>query len=56
MQIKNLSDFEKEIPDVGFVAAGDVIEVPDEIGAGLVSQVDAWAEVKTKSRKNEGDS
>lgn len=51
MQVKNLSDIDKEIPDVGFVDAGDVIEVPDELGASLVLQVDAWAEVKFKGRK-----
>lgn len=57
MQIKNLREFEKEIPNVGFVAAGDVIEVPDDLGASLCEQVDSWAEVKTKSRKatDEGD-
>jgi hypothetical protein len=51
MQVKNISDLDKEIPEVGFVDAGDVIEVPDDLGASLVEQVDAWVEVKSKGRK-----
>lgn len=49
MQIKNLSDFEKEIPNVGFVDPGAVIDVPDDVGRSLCEQVDAWA--ATKGRK-----
>ncbi len=52
MQIVNLSEHEKEIPEVGFVEAGGVIEVPDALGASLCEQVDAWA-VSPKSPKKE---
>lgn len=42
MLVTNLRPYEVEIPDIGLVAAGDAIEVPDEVGASLCLQVDAW--------------
>lgn len=58
MKVKNLTSLDKEIPDVGFVDPGESIDVPGELGASLVLQVDAWAEVQTKGRKatDEGES
>ena len=51
MNVRNLSTHDKEIPGVGSVAAGESIEVPDEVGAGLCEQTDAWAAVTTKTKK-----
>lgn len=48
MRITNLSEHEKEIPEVGFVEAGGTIDVPDDLGKSLCEQVDAWAAVTAK--------
>lgn len=45
MQVMNKRSYEVEIPDVGFVGPGDVIEVDDALGRSLVKQVDAWDQV-----------
>lgn len=56
MQVKNLRPFAVEIPDVGVVEAGDSIEVPDDLGASLCEQVDAWAKSKAaKATSSEVD-
>lgn len=52
MQIKNLSEHAKEIPDIGDVEAGGTIEVPDEVGASLCEQVDAWAPAKSTKKES----
>lgn len=51
MKVKNKRSYTVEIPEVGFVDAGDSIEVPDDLGASLVEQVDAWEPVTTKATK-----
>lgn len=50
MKIQNKRSYDVEIPDVGFVDAGDVIEVDDDLGKTLVLQVDAWEEVDRGGR------
>ena len=49
--MRNKRPYEVEIPEVGFVAGGGTIEVPDALGKSLAKQVDAWAEVKSTSKK-----
>lgn len=51
MQVKNKRPYTVEIPEVGFVDAGDSIDVPDDLGKSLVEQVDAWEAVKSKAGK-----
>ena len=51
MKVKNKRPYPVEIPDVGFVDAGDSIEVPDDLGQSLVEQVDAWESVTSKATK-----
>jgi len=51
MQIRNLRSFAVEIPEVGIVDAGDVIEVPEDLGVSLVEQADVWESVKPKAAK-----
>lgn len=48
MKVKNKRSYEVEIPDVGFVDAGGVIEVTDELGKALCKQADAWEQTKSK--------
>ena len=45
MEIRNITPEEREIPNVGFVEAGGTIEVPDELGANLIEQVDNFEKV-----------
>lgn len=45
MQVRNKRSYAVEIPDVGFVDSGDVIEVDDPLGKSLAAQVDAWEQV-----------
>lgn len=51
MKVKNKRSYTVEIPEVGFVDAGDSIEVPDDLGESLVEQVDAWEPVTSKAAK-----
>jgi hypothetical protein len=55
MKIRNVSPIgDLDFPMLGrIVAAGEVIEVPDEVGAALLDQPANWAAVKspTKSEK-----
>lgn len=51
MKVKNKRSYEVEIPEVGFVDAGDVIEVPDDLGKSLVKQQDVWEAVKSTAKK-----
>ena len=44
MEIRNLTADAREIPDVGFVEAGGVIEVDDDLGESLTEQVDVWGD------------
>ena len=49
MRIRNLNPIgEVEVPSLGrVVAAGEVIDVPDEVGAALLDQPMNWAAVPT---------
>lgn len=51
MQVKNKRPYAVEIPEVGIVDAGATIDVPDDLAASLVEQVDAWEPVKPKAAK-----
>lgn len=48
MKVQNLRSYEVEIPEVGFVDAGDVIEVDDVLGKSLLMQTDAWGKPGAK--------
>lgn len=54
MKVKNISGVDREIPTpdaVLFCAAGDVVEVDDELGASLVEQTDNWQAAKATSKE-----
>jgi hypothetical protein len=43
-----------DVPSLGLtVAAGDTVEVPDAIGADLITRND-WAEARITTKKSEG--
>ena len=54
MQIKNISGIDREIATKGYgavVAAGDVADVPDEIGESLIEQTDVWERVEAPPKR-----
>ncbi len=53
MKVKNKRPFAVEIPEVGFVEPGEAIDVPDDVGASLVEQVDAWEQTKKAVKASE---
>lgn len=58
MQVKNISGRDRDIATSVFgatVAAGEVAEVPDEIGESLVSQVDVWERADTPKKAAKAD-
>lgn len=58
MFVRNRQPEGREIvhPDfTGWVDGGDVIEVPDPVGAGLIEQVDVWEETGTASGRSTVD-
>lgn len=52
MKVQNKRSYALEIPNVGIVESGDVIEVPDDLGASLVEQADVWEEVERGGRQS----
>lgn len=63
MQIRNVRPWEVEIPNVGLVAAGATVDVPDDVaghppkgddpGSGLLAQPDNWAAATRGARSSE---
>lgn len=54
MKVRNLRSYAVSIPVEGgeIVAEPGVdVDVPDEIGDGLIAQVDVWEQVSNKGRK-----
>ena len=58
MYVKNLRPYPVEIAHVAYFATveeGEAIEVPDEVGASLVEQVDAWQAVDDAGQSTVAD-